>query len=438
DEQIVTFIADFFKDTAPNAPLSELLEEGPVELMYAENPEATEYIKWLQKNPVIAKIILANGERCLVMHAGLTRNALDAVKASPGADIWSKFSNAVLTSPEVFYSIVGAYPEAWINDTALLEEILTLFEVDKIMIGHSNYGGYQKLPNELKLVGAEVSGQKVVYALDNLTMSKAVGGYPVEYSALTHDGVSYGSVTSDEFPSPIIQNPESFDFKAGDPTGKVYVRGDGRTVLIHRKPFSDWYCADSKWLYKFTDFADNPLGEINVNLNLGQLIEITFFEDAVTNKFALPCAVLDVDKLSTGYYFVVSGDKVTMYYKGVDLGYAEFSLEADGGDLWIKELVTYPSALSQTLYNESEAARALIINAYKLSSETVERIIFADSLLTAGEPTLSAYESLSPEGNGYLGILAFDIDYPDCKAVNVLETGMENAVYTVVPEAAPV
>ncbi|MCK5655697.1 MAG: metallophosphoesterase, partial [Candidatus Aureabacteria bacterium] len=135
DAQIVTFMAAFFKDTSPDTPLSELLEEGPVEVMYAENPEATEYIKWLQKNPVIAKIILANGERCLVMHAGFTRSALDAIKTSPGTDIWSKFSNAVLTSPGVFYSVVVAWPEAWINDAALLEEILTLFEVDKIMVG---------------------------------------------------------------------------------------------------------------------------------------------------------------------------------------------------------------------------------------------------------------------------------------------------------------
>ncbi|MCK5161031.1 MAG: metallophosphoesterase, partial [Candidatus Aureabacteria bacterium] len=444
DEQIVIFMAAFFKDTSPDTPLSELLEEGPVEVMYAENPEATEYIKWLQKNPVIAKIILANGERCLVMHAGLTRNALDAIKASPGTDIWSKFSNAVLTSPEVFSSIVKAWPEEWINDAVLLEEILTLFEVDKIMVGHANRAGWQKLPNQLKLVGAEVIvgeavyPQKVVYALDNLTMAKAAGGYAVECRGLIHDGVSYSVAVSDEFPSPIIQSPESFDFKAGDPSGKVYVRGGGRTVLIHRATFNDWYCADAKWNYVFSNYKGDPMGQINVNLNLGQLIEITFFEDAVTKKFALPCAVLDLDVISSGYYFVASGDKVTMYYKNIELGYAEFSLEAGGEDLWIKELVTYHAALSQTVYEGSEAARALIINAYKLSSETIKRIIFADSLLMVDDPALSAYESLGPDGNGYLGILKFDIDYADCKAVNVLETGMERAIYAIMPEAAPI
>ncbi|MCK5655905.1 MAG: hypothetical protein KAI03_06420, partial [Candidatus Aureabacteria bacterium] len=247
--------------------------------------------------------------------------------------------------------------------------------------------------------------------------------------------LSRGTLLIDEFFDTFVSDavepiagPVKFIFGVD---GSITVEGSaGRIETISRAVFKEWYCEGNE-LYEFSAGAGGYI-------DLSDSIDVSYMIGATLITLKLP-AIIFVNELGVyPYYFIYQPDKVTMYHEGVELGYAKFSLEADGEDLWIKELVTYHAALSQTVYGESEAARALIINAYKLSSETIKRIIFADSLLMVDDPALSAYESLSPEGNGYLGILAFDIDYPDCKAVNVLETGMENALYTVMPEAAPI
>jgi len=405
---IAAFIQQMlYKTDSPRASLEDLIDDSAVSSARGVDYMLSGILEDMLKDlKTLAKVTMLNGDSYLFLHAGMTKASWDKIKneGSPEAILY-KFNELVLTDPELFWDIINSESESWINDQLLVSDICNRLKVKYIVVGHKSHMGFQKSPNSIGFVGAEVGGFKRIIGIDTImSPAKAVGDLPIQGHALVinPDGTRQ-YVASDEFPSPVIKNPARLNFLKN---GNVEAIGaDGNKAVILRKVFRDWYNFQGD-LYSFP----NEIGFLDLKEAVNAEYVVKGFKVPLEPEF-----IIFPDELTYPCYFLFFPDKVKMYYYDIFLGQSSFLTKNTGRDIFIDTLAIDETKMFLTALEDAvEAAKAVIIKTFKLNFTDVspdkQRIFLKDSPGWYPQHVWDAIIEL--QDLGYLSEFFDDAQYP--------------------------